>query len=415
MPSLPIWLKDFRFFQIFILGIISGMPFSILYTGLIGWMADYKIDLAILATFAIARSPYSLKVFWSPLIDYIKIPLLHKLGAKKSWIIVTAFFMSVILFTISITGPSSSITYFRYLAILFGIASATYDLSYDSLRVTLFSDNEQAMGAATGVLGWRLGAYVSGGVTMYFVGGHIEYWPIAFMIMSAIFASASVFALTVREIKIGISAKNSSIKEKFQNLVIEPFRDILTRDNALIILASIICYKMGEAMLGFMSMPFYKELGYNNEQIGLYVKTYGLFATLLGSIIGGIVVYRAGNIKGLIICGILQSLSNLTYLWLHHEPVGAVPLFVAVSVDNFTGGMGTTALVGYLSALCNKTYSASQYALLSSMSGLVNNVFSSYSGSIIKFIGWDNFFVLTVFLEFPALFLLIYIGKKQRL
>lgn len=414
MPRIPIWLRNLRFFQIFILGIISGMPFSILYTSIIGWMKDYEIDLAIIATFAIARAPSSLKVFWSPIIDYIKIPLLHKLGPKKSWMILTTGCMSIILIAISITGPTYSITSFRYLAILFGICAATYDLSYDALRVIILTDNEQAIGSATAVLGWRLGAYITGGVTMYCVGTHIDYWPIAFMAMSVIFASSMIFTITVKEVYISSIKTSNNIAENFQNLVVEPFREILTRDNALLILASIICYKMGEAMLGFMSMPFYKELGYNNAQIGLYVKSYGLIATTLGSIIGGVVVYRIGNIKGLIICGILQSISNLTYLWLHHQPVGDMPLLVAVSIDNFTGGMGTTALVGYLATLCNKTYSASQYALLSSLSGLVNNVFSSYSGSLIKFMGWDNFFILTVLLEFPALFLLIYIGKKTK-
>lgn len=413
--KLPIWLKEFRLFQVFVLGIISGMPFSILYTSIIGWMSDYKIDITVLTSFAIARSPYTLKVFWSPLIDSVKIPFLNKLGAKKSWIILTTGLMSVILFWMSVTGPLESISNFRYLAILFGICGATYDLSYDGLRINLLSDNQQAIGSATAVFGWRLGAYITGGVTMYFVGINTEYWPIAFIIMSCIFLAGMIFAFSIKEESSIILSDDSNIIDRFKNIVISPFKDILTRDGALLILASIVCYKMGEAMLGFVSMPFYKELGYNNSQIGLYVKSYGLIATSCGSILGGMLIYKIGNIKGMIVCGILQSISNLAYLWLHHQTPSDIPLVIAVSIDNFTGGMGTTALVGYLSALCNQTYSASQYALLSSLSNLANNIFSSYSGLIIKSIGWDSFFILTVFLELPALCLLIYIGRRFKL
>jgi PAT family beta-lactamase induction signal transducer AmpG len=170
---------------------------------------------------------------------------------------------------------------------------------------------------------------------------------------------------------------------------------------------------MGEAMLGFVSLPFYMELGYSKGQIAVVVKGFGVIATILGTYAGGMIICKRGNIKGLIICGIAQSLSNLMYIWLHYQEVSNSSLLITVSIDNFTGGMGCTALIGYLSALCNKQYTATQYALLSSMASLMNNSLSGASGSIIQWIGWDMFFTLTVILEIPSLLLLSYIGRQK--
>ncbi|MBP7190397.1 MAG: MFS transporter [Rickettsiaceae bacterium] len=407
----PIWLKDYRFFQIFVLGILSGMPFSILYTSMIAWMKDCNIELALITSFAVARLPYSLKVFWSPAIDYFKIPLLHRLGQKKSWMMVSAGIIAISLFFVSRLNPTESLTDLRYIAIMIGICAATYDLGCDAIRINLLSSEEQGLGSATAVLGWRLGAYLTGGLTLYFVGQNYDLWSKVFVIMGVVFAFSVIFISTIKEPRL-FADHGGNFYQRFHDLAVKPFVEILSRRGALIILASIVCYKMGEAMLGFVSMPFYKHLGYSNEQIGIMVKTYGVLATTFGSIAGGMVVYRMGNVKGMIVCGLLQSFSNLMYLWLHHQDVSNSALLTAVSIDNFTGGMGSTALVSYLSALCNKTYSASQYALLSSLSTLANNALSAESGKIIDLFGWDPFFIMTVVLEFPALILLLYIGKK---
>lgn len=407
----PVWLKDYKFFQIFVLGILSGMPFSILYTSVIAWMKDCDIELAVITGFAIARVPYSMKVFWSPAIDYFKIPLLSRLGQKKSWMMLSTAVISLCLFLISSSNPEDSISYLKYIAVVIGICGATYDLGCDGIRINLLSPEEQGLGSATAVLGWRLGAYLTGGLALYFVGQNYELWHKVFAILAIVFACGTVFISTIREPHL-FADHGGSFYQRFESLAIKPFLEIISRRGALVILASIICYKMGEAMLGFVSVPFYKYLGYNNEQIGTVVKTYGVVATMLGSVAGGMLIYRVGNVRGMIICGLLQSFSNLMYLWLHHQEVGDLYLLTAVSIDNFTGGMGSTALISYLSALCNKTYSASQYALLSSLAGLANNVLSSKSGAVIEWIGWDPFFVMTVLLEFPALALLLYIGRK---
>ncbi len=408
--KLPIWLKDYRFFQIFILALFSGMPFSILYTSLIVWMQDYGVELATITTFAIARTPYSAKVFWSPALDYFNIPFLARLGRRKSWMILSLGILSFALLAISFLNPSDDINFMRFIALVIGIMAATYDMSFDAFRITILSEDEQAIGAATAVLAWRLGAFITGAGALFVIGKNIENWNLAFRVMAILFALAVCFIFTIKEAVI-IREITGSFADKINEFVIVPFSDILSRKGAVLILASIVCYKMGEALLGFVSVPFYKEMGYSNDQIAVLVKSYGLIAILMGTYVGGIVIYKFGDIRGMIICGILQSVSNLMYLWLHYAPVANSSLLITVSIDNFTGGMGSTALIGYLSALCNKNYSATQYALLSSLATLINSTLSATSGSLIASIGWDNFFIMTVLLEIPALILLIYVGK----
>ena len=410
--KLPIWLTNYRFFQIFILGLFSGMPFSILYTSLIAWLKDYGVELSIVTTFAIARIPYSAKVFWSPALDYFNIPFLSKLGRRKSWMIISLALLGFALFAISFLHPADDITSMRYLALVIGIMAATYDMSFDAFRINILDEDQQALGAATAVLAWRLGAFITGAGALFIIGANIENWHLVFRGMAILFLSGVCFIFTVKEITL-IKKITGSFAEQINEFIIKPFSDILSRKGAILILTSIVCYKMGEALLGFVSVPFYKEMGYSNAQIAVVVKSYGLVATLVGTYIGGVVIYKLGNIKGMILCGMLQSVSNLMYLWLHYQPVLDSSLLITVSIDNFTGGMGSTALIGYLSALCNKNYSATQYALLSSLATLINSTLSATSGSLIAFIGWDHFFILTVLLEIPALILLLYVGRMN--
>ena len=166
-------------------------------------------------------------------------------------------------------------------------------------------------------------------------------------------------------------------------------------------------------MLGCVSSPFYMELGYVKEQIAVIAKGYGLIATLVGGYLGAILIHRMGNIKGMIVCGIAQSVANFMYIWLHYQPVTDSSLLVTIVCDNVTGGMGTVALVSYLSMLCNKKYTATQYALLSSLASLANTTLVVKSGALVTYLGWDSFFALTVFLELPALALLMYLGRRR--
>ncbi len=407
---IPKIFKDYRLFEIFVLGVISGMPLAILYTSLIAWLKDSNVDIAIITTFAVARLSYSLKVFWSPLVDYFKVPLLKKFGHRKGWLIICSSLISVVLFAMSNIFPDKSLTILYFLTIMLGFLSATFDINVDALRIDKFDQDTQGIASATAVLGYRLGMLVTGAGALYFA--EVTNWSATFMAMSVIFIIATIFIMTVSEKEIVREKINIFCFVSLFKMVFNPFKEFFIRKYAVTILLAVIFFKLGDAMLGVVSMPFYMELGYSKGQIALIIKFYGLFATLVGSFAGGIVVYRLGNFKGLIITGILQSLTHFAFIWLNHQQPSSEALLIAIIIENFACSMGTTSLIGYISNLCNKQYSASQYALLSSSASLFNNTVTVYGGSLVKMLGWDNFFILTIILSLPSLVILFYLDKK---
>lgn len=412
--TLPIWLKDYRFFQIFVLAIISATPLAIIFTTLSAWLTDLGTPISIITTIAVARMPYSLKAFWSPVVDRFKLPMLAKFGRRKSWMILSTSLIALVVLLISETDPSESVSRLKYLAVILGVLSATYDITYDAFRIELLSDNEQAFGAATVSFGYRMGLLITNGGALYLADITGDNWQLVFRVIACIFCAGLCFIITVKD-KEDKTVVPSSFSVMVTESVIKPLRDILSRPGSIVILLSIVLYKMGEAMLGSVAMPFYMDLGYTKTQIALIVKLYGAIAIIAGSYAGGVLIYRLGNIKGMIVCGLAQSIANFIYIWLHYQPVEDSSLLVTIVCDNFTGGMGNAALISYLSVLCNKQYTATQYALLSSLAPLVNNTFVMQAGSLVKSMGWDSFFTLTVLLEIPALILLVYLGKKLKL
>lgn len=408
---LPKILKDYRLFEISILGIVSGMPLAILYTSLIAWLKDYNIDIAVITTFAVARLSYSLKVFWSPIVDYFKIPILGQFGHRKSWLIVCCSLISLVLLAMSTVEPDKSLKLLYFLAICLGFLSATFDIAVDAFRIDKFDEATQSIASAAAVFGYRIGMLITGAGALYFA-EVTNNWSSTFIGMGIIFAIGVLFIMTVKEQYLEREHINLFSLVSIVTSVWKPFKEFFVRQYAVIILLAVIFFKLGDAMLGVVAMPFYMELGYTKGQIALISKFYGLFATLAGSFAGGIVVYRLGTFKGLIITGIIQSLTHFAFIWLNHQAPTNEALLIAITIENFAGAMGATALVGYISNLCNKKYSASQYALLSSGASLFNNTITPSGGILVKMLGWDNFFILTIVLALPGLMILFYLNKK---
>ena len=198
-------------------------------------------------------------------------------------------------------------------------------------------------------------------------------------------------------------------------MTINPFMYFLKRDGAIVILLAIIFYKLGDAFLGVVAYPFYLDLGFTLKEIALTVKIFGLSALVVGSYAGGFIMYRFGHFKGLMIGGIAQSITNFSFVWLNHMGHDTNALMITIAIENFASGMGNAALIGYLSYLCNKQFSATQYALFSSASGLFSHTIVMYGGSMVKMMGWDMYFTMTVILAIPGLVLLLYLNKKYSL
>jgi len=404
---------DYRQFQIFILGILSGMPLTIIYSTLATWMNREKVDIAIITTFAIARVFYSLKFLWAPFIDQINLPILGKMGHRKSWMCLVSGVIAFIIFSYSQCNPNESLTKMYILTIALGLASATLDIVIDAFRIDTIEKDQQSIAAANAVFGYLLGGLISGAGALYFAEDYG--WGFSFTIISFLYVAGIIFMLTLKEPEVKREKFKTFSLHSWKVMTIDPFMDFLKRDGAIVILLAIIFYKLGDAFLGVVAYPFYLDLGFTLKEIALTVKVFGLSALVVGSYVGGFVMYRFGHFKGLIIGGIAQSITNFSFVWLHHMGHDTNALIVAIAIENLASGMGNAALIGYLSYLCNKQFSATQYALFSSASGLFSHTLVMYGGSLVKILGWDLYFTMTVILAIPGLLLLLYLNKKYGL
>ena len=390
---------NYALFEIFILGIVSGMPFSILYTSLLLMLRETGFDLSTATGIAFALMPYSLKFLWAPLVDGFRVPFFSKFGRRKSWMIFTIILNIATLLSLDYVSSFNNFQYIFILAVVYCIIAATYDIAYDAWRIERVSPEEIALSGAIAIFGYRMGALLTSAGVLFIV-YYTEDWHLTMQIIAGIFALGALFAVTVPD-----HGGGGIKKRKFglRDNVIDPFKNFFTRPLAMHILLAIILYKAGEAMVSFVTMPFYLELGFTKIQVGTVMKLYGMIASIVGAIAGGVVCMRLGYIRGLMICGVLQMVCNLMFIWMHAQGPVLSALLVTVSIDNFSGGMGSAALVGYLGYLCDKQYTATQYALLSSATTLINHSLVAYSGTIVENFGWDNFFMFSVVFSLPAL------------
>lgn len=401
-------LKDYRLLEILLLGIISGIPFSILVTMLSAWLTESNVPLEIITTFAIARVFYALKFIWSPFVDWFKIPILKKFGHRKSWLLLCSILNAVVLFIMSKISPAESMHILYILALSIGFLAATFDINVDAFRIDKFEQELQSAAAANAVFGYRAGMLLAGAGALYF--SHItNSWSQTFLATSIVFIVAALFILTVKERK--VAREKITDLYSLRKMVIDPFKDFFSRDWSVIMLLSIALFKIGDAMLGVVATPFYLQLGFSKAQIAHIAKLYGFVATILGTYVGSYIIYKFGHIKGLIITGISQSINNVTFIWLHHQGADVNALFLVITLENFCGGMGSVALVTFVSILCNKKFSATQYSLLSSCASFANDTFTISGGFIQKALGWDLYFALTVVLGLPGVLLLTYLSK----
>ena len=386
------------------------MPLTIIYSTLSGWMKGAGVEIAVITTFAIARVFYSLKFFWAPFVDQVNLPFIHRLGRRKSWMCFVSFVISIILFCYSKSDPSVSLTNLYILTIALGFCSATLDVVIDAFRIDTIAKEEQSIAAANAVFGYLFGGLISGAGAFFIAEDYG--WDIAFSFISALYVMGIIFMLTLKEPVVERENFNVLTLHSWKMTTIDPFLDFFKREGAVVILSALIFYKLGDAMLGVVATPFYMELGFTLKEIATTVKVFGLSALVVGSYIGGFIMYRFGNFKGLLIGGIAQSITNLSFVWLNHMGHDINALWIAIAIENLASGMGNAALIGYLSYLCNKQFSATQYALFSSATGLFSHTIVVWGGSLVKIMGWDMYFVMTILLAIPGLVLLLYLNNK---
>ena len=414
--SLAIY-ADPRVLQILGFGFVSGLPLALTTGTLSYWLAREGVDKTTIGLFALLGIPYALKMFWAPFLDHLPAPgPFARLGRRRGWAVTIQFLLIGALLVMGSTDPLAAPFALALAALSVAFLSASQDIVIDAFRIELLEQDEQGAGAAAIQLGYRFGMLVSGAGAIWL--SAIADWFLVYAAMAACVPVGTVLVLLAKEPANGESVLKADAQadyaEWLKHAVLDPFTDFMTRRGWLAILAFALLYKFGDAIGGVMANPFYVEIGFSPEEIAGVTKLFGLAATILGTIAGGVLVVRIGLIRALFVAGILQAVTNLLFALLAWIGPSVPMLAVAIGADNFTGGLGSAAFVAYLSSLCSVAYTATQYALLTSFMALGRSFLSSGGGWLADQTDWVSFFTLTTLLAVPGLALLAWIARLSR-
>ncbi len=420
-PTIALYTNP-RVLAVLFLGIASGLPLALVLSTLSVWLTEEGVSRTAIGFFAVVTTPYALKFLWSPLIDQLPLPFLTKLlGRRRGWMIFTQICLAASLVGLGLSHPAANPLYTAILAFLVAISSASQDIVIDAYRVEILEDEQQGAGAAMIVFGYRVGMLISGAGALFLA----QYygWFITYAVMAMFVGVGVVTVMLAGEPETGLPeapilapqtrALFVRIEEWFVRAVINPFTDFMKRQGWVVILLFILLYKLGDAFAGIMTNPFLIETGFSKVEIATVVKTFGFVALMLGSFIGGAMVSKLGMIKSLWICGILQMASNLMFVAQVYAGYNIEVLGVTIALENLSGGMGTTAFVAYISSLCNVRYTATQYALFSSLASVGRTWLSASSGWFVDQMGWSSFFVFSTVIAIPGLLMLILLQKSE--
>lgn len=404
-----------------IMGFGSGLPLLLTLSLLQAWMKEVGVDLTMIGIMALVGLPYTLKFLWAPLFDRFTLPFL---GRRKGWLIVAQLLLAGSILLMGQSDPLNNPWMVAFFALLVTFFSASQDIVIDAYRREDLLDDELGFGSSLYVTGYRLGMLlVSGGglILADFIG-----FPLVYKIVAGLMLIPIIVTLTTPEPR--LTARTPA---NFKEAVIDPLVDYFQRKEALWILLFILLYKVGDTMASSMTTPFYLGIGYTKTEIGAIVKLFGTWATILGGLIGGIMMVRLGIVKSLWIFGILQAVSTFGFSVLAAlsssfaaSPINqpAVALFssaqlyltIVITVENITGGMGTTAYAAFMASITNKKFTATQYALLSSLMGVPRVILSAPTGFMAKNMGWFAYFLFCTIIAIPGMLLLLKLAAAPK-
>lgn len=411
--------RDWRIASITLLGFSSGAPLLLTASILQAWLTQENIDLTSIGLFTLVGLPYTLKFLWAPLIDNLHIPILSTLfGRRRSWLLLLQMFLIAAILALAFSQPGTSLLYVTIAAIAVAFASASYDIIVDAYRIEICDEKNMAAGAATFVYGYRIAMWLTGFSSLVIA----EYfgWMISYMVMAAFILIGTVTVLFTREPKEQLAkAKDTdgssanAYLDWLKTSVIDPFTDFMRKPDWLIVLLFAVLYKFGDALAGAMATPFYLQTGFTLIEVAEISKVLGTVATFGGLFIGGWLLAATTMYRTLWICGLLQMLSNLMFA--AQAAIGHDLAFLALTIglENVASGMGTAVFVAYLSSLCNTAYTATQYALLTSLMAVARTVLVSPAGWLVERTGWIEFFLITTAAALPGLALLWYLSYRQ--
>ena len=390
--------RNRRIAVICLLGFSSGLPLALTSGTLQAWMTVSGVDLATIGIFTLVGIPYTWKFVWAPLMDRYVPPFL---GRRRGWIAAMQALLGVGIAIMGALDPVTMPWALAALALLVAFVSASQDVVFDAYRTDVLRPAERGVGAAVSVLGYRLAMLVSGALALILsdrIGWQNTYWLMAGLMIAAILATLA-----------GPEPEDAGKPPAtLTEAVIEPLREFFSRHGAWMLLVLIVLYKLGDAFAGSLTTAFLiRGVEFTPTEVGAINKGMGLAATLVGVLFGGVLMARLGLFRALLLFGILQAISNLTFMWLAAVGKSYAIMVTAVGFENLAGGMGTAAFVALLMGMCNKRFTASQYALLSALAAVGRVYVGPASGYLVEAVGWVSFFGFTFVIARPGLLLLV--------
>ena len=387
-------------------GFTSGLPLFILISLLPAWLMDSGLELKAIALFSFIQLPYVLKFLWAPLFDGFS----FSMGRRRGWLII---FQVLLLASISMAGlldPKSQIMTVAIISTAIAFFSASQDAVIDAYRRELLLDNELGLGTAIHVNGYRIAGLIPGSLALILADSFP--WELVFFITGLFMIPGIILTILIKEPLLKVMPPKT-VKEA----VIEPFMEFINRKGikeAILILLFIFLYKIGDSMATALATPFYMDLGFSMTEIGVIAKTVGFWASIIGGILGGILMIKIGINRALWIFGFMQMFATLSFAWLAISGYSPLILGITVGLEFFAAGLGTTAFIAYIAKTTNPKFTATQFALFTGLSAVPRTITNASTGYLVDFFGWHNFFIFCSFIAIPGMILLIKIAPWNK-
>ena len=424
LPSRLTWREAARVYlepaslRMLLLGFSAGLPLLLVFGSLSFWLREAGIDRTTIGHLSWVGLAYGFKWLWSPLVDRMPIPLLTRwMGRRRSWLLLSQFAIVLALVCMAFTDPQVSLAPIVWGALAVAFASATQDIALDAYRIESANTERQGALAATYQTGYRLAMIWAGAGVLWIaaraeVAGSAHYqpgaWQTAYLVMAASMALGILTVLFSPEPAPQPITPSRNAAEWLQGALVEPFADFIRRFGwqALLILSLIALYRISDVVMGIMANPFYVDMGFSKDEVAAVTKIYGVVMTLAGAFVGGVLAMRFGVMRILMLGAVLSAASNLLFAWLAGRGHDVTALIFVVSADNLSSGIASAAFIAYLSGLTNIRYSATQYALFSSLMLLLPKFIAGFSGQYVDAFGYSQFFIATALLGVPVLVLI---------
>ncbi|BDT78059.1 MFS transporter [Polynucleobacter yangtzensis] len=422
LTAVQSWIKDFRVYlewpclRMLFLGFSAGLPLLLILGTLSFWLREAGIDRSTIGYLTWVGLIYAFKWMWAPLVDRLQIPLLTKLfGRRRSWLLFAQALIILGLVGMSTSDPKLALNSIVWCALLVAFGSATQDIALDAFRIESANSDHQAALAATYQTGYRLALIWAGAGVLWLAaraetgsGYDASAWQFAYLCMAASIGVGVITTLLSKEpVKYELTKVRTAKAWLYQTLV-EPFAEFITRYrwHAVLILSLIAVYRISDVVMGIMANPFYVDMGYTKDEVAAVSKVFGVIMTLVGAFLGGVLTLRFGVLRILFVGAVLSAVSNLLFAWLATQGHDLHGLIWVISADNLSSGIASAAFIAFLSSLTNIRYSATQYALFSSMMLLLPKWLAGFSGVFVDNFGYQTFFFGTAIIGAPVLLLI---------